>query len=137
MTDAEYTPDDLPDTYASICAGDCLAPTYKDGDCLVFSKTAEIKAGDFAGFWLRPGVAAEGENVRRVKRVVSLPPVSFPYEVRSGDEAVPLVIFEMFNPPRDFLVPAHRILAMHKVVGKAVENGDGTARVLSPEECAA
>jgi hypothetical protein len=50
----EFKPEALPDIYASVCKGDHLEPVFKDGSCLVFSKTEPAKPDDFVGIWLRP-----------------------------------------------------------------------------------
>jgi hypothetical protein len=132
----EVDPSDCPPVYASTAAGRCLEPVFADGETLVFDTAAEIESGDFVGFWLHPDIPHADELPRRVKRVRSIPPgVSFPYHAAQGGDVVPLVELEQLNPPRLLRVPADHILAMHKVTGTAITNGDGTARMvpLEPE----
>lgn len=128
----EVAPDDCPDVYASICKGACLEPTFADGVCLVFSKLAPCQDGDFVGIWLRPDIPQADELPRRVKRLgMGLPHgFAFPFRPASGNELVPLVALEQLNPPRSFLIPATHIIAMHKVVGTAIEQGNGMARMI-------
>lgn len=119
---------DCPDVYASVAKGHCLEPIYRDGCCLVFSKTAPIEAGDFAAIWFDPDTVSEGGLCRQVKRVVSIMgSLSFPYVPAPGSEVEPLVQVEMLNPPRRWYVRASRIVALHKVVGTAKSAGDGRA----------
>lgn len=111
----EVDPHSCPQLYASFAKGRCLEPVFSDGECFAFDTDAEITPGDYVGIWLYPDRVQDGELPRRVKRVRSL---------------MPLVELEQFNPPRVYRVPADEILAMHKVVGTAIIDGQGTARVV-------
>jgi hypothetical protein len=128
----ELQPADLPDRYASIATGDCLEPIFSDGACLVFSKSEPVEAGDFVGIWLKPEILKEGELQRRVKRLLFgiWPGMTFPFTLSEHDGVEPIVVLEMLNPPKMLQVRASHILAMHKVVGEAKTNGDGTAQMI-------
>lgn len=123
-------PSTFPDLYASGCVGTCLEPVFKDGVCLVFSKTEEPKAGDFVGMFFKPGAVPTSGPNRWVKRLAMnmMPGLTFPYVAAPGREIEPLVIVEMLNPPRRFAFRASQILAIHKVVGEAEPGGNGMAR---------
>ncbi|HVI05891.1 MAG TPA: hypothetical protein VM711_07350 [Sphingomicrobium sp.] len=127
----EPDPDGVADVYASICKGDCLSPMFEDGACLVFSKVHAIRPGDFVGFWLHPDAVAPGELVRRVKRLISGLPegMALPYQPNAGDEVEPIFILEQLNPFKRYYVRASKILAMHRLVGEAEEDGTGRARI--------
>ena len=130
----EVDPQDCPELYASVCRGDCLNPAFTDGDCLVFSTTASVEPGDYVGFWLDPTRVEPGELPRRVKRLRSIMPgQTFPYRLGAACAVIPIVELEQFNPPRLYRVPADHILAMHKVIGKAVPNTNGTEAVIPRE----
>ena len=128
----EVDPADCPEVYASIAHGDCLAPVFDDGECFVFSKSEAPCAGDYVGIWLRPDIPHADELPRRVKRLpMGLPPGwTLPLNMAPGSELMPLIELEQFNPPRVLRVPADHILAMHKIIGTAVTNGDGTAHMV-------
>ncbi|MEA1015585.1 hypothetical protein [Sphingosinicella sp. LY1275] len=129
-------PDDFPNEYASTLTGDCLEPVYREGDCLVFSKTEKPAAGDFVGVWIAPEHVPPGENPRLIKRLGMgvMPGVTFPFKAAPSSDVEPIVYLDMLNPPRRFRVRASHILAMHKVIGAATDNGDGTARIQPNEE---
>lgn len=128
----EPQPDEMPDVYASICNGDCLEPTFKDGACLVFDKTQEPENGDFVGIWLHPDAVAPGESTRRIKRLVmgGPPGEKFPMSFAPGSEVQPLIVLEQLNPLKRYHVPGSHILAMHKLVGEAEADGQGCARIV-------
>jgi len=128
----EPDPNELPAVYASTCRGECLEPYYHDGDCLVFSKDEPAHAGDFVGVWLRPHAKPEAKPLRWVKRLAMeiMPGTTFPFALSPGSEIEPLVVLEMLRPERTYQIPARDVLAMHKVVGKAVPHGDGTASLI-------
>jgi hypothetical protein len=127
----EPRPDEMPDIYASVLKGDCLEPMFEDGACLVFDKNREPDNGDFVGIWLHPDAVAAGESTRRIKRLVTGPPpgMSFPVSFAPDSELQPIIILEQLNPRGRFAVPGSQILAMHKVIGEAVQDGGGQARM--------
>lgn len=127
----EVDPLDLPPVYASVAKGRCLEPVFSDGDCIAFSSSAAIEPGDFVGVCFHPDAVPEGQHARLVKRLRLLQPdLSFPYRSASGSEVVPLVELEQLNPPRLYRIPADRILALHKVIGTAISDGSGKARLI-------
>ena len=125
----EFDPSDVPDVYASVGKGNCLAPVYPEDTCFVFSKLEPCKAGDFVGFWLHPDCVGADETPRRVKRLyMGLGPgFSLPWVPNTGDEIEPLIVLETLNPAKLLYVRASKILAMHKVVGTATIGEDGWA----------
>ena len=132
----EVDPSVRPTIYASIAKGKCLEPVFKDGECIAFSKEAEIQPGDYVGICLLPDAVQPDEPPNRVKRLRSMMPgLTFPFRAAASNELMPLVELEQHNPPRVLRVPADRILAMHKVVGTGQTMGDGTAQLvpLEPE----
>jgi hypothetical protein len=131
VSEIDFHPEETPDLYASVCRGTCLEPVYPDGTCLAFSKLEEPQPGDFVGVWFRRECVPTGEHSRQVKRLVSAgwPGMTLPYEVKSGDELEPLIILEMLNPPKRLMVPASKVLALHKVIGEALPDGKGMARI--------
>lgn len=130
----EPEPEECPDVYASIARGNCLEPVYQDGTCLVFSKTEKPKPGDFVGLWLRQDEVGLDRPARRVKRLVlALPDIKLPCRLHPGSEVEPLVVVEQLNPPRTYSIGISHVLAIHKVIGTATENGDGTARFVPAE----
>lgn len=132
----EVDPSDRPTIYASIAKGKCLEPVFADGECIAFSKDADIQPGDYVGICLVPDAVQSDEPPNRVKRLRSMMPgMTFPFRVAPGSEAIPLVELEQHNPPRVLRVRADRILSMHKVIGTAKTMGDGTGRLvpLEPE----
>ncbi len=120
---------DVPEAYVSVAKGNCLEPAYRDGDHLIFSKSSLPLKGDYVGIWFLPDVVPDGEAPRQIKRLSSDSTAGFqlPWHATEVDEPEPFVHFEMFNPPRKLRVPASKIVAMHKVLGMAESNGDGTA----------
>lgn len=132
----EVDPSDRSTIYASIAKGKCLEPVFEDGECIAFSKDADIQPGDYVGICLVPDAVQLDEPPNRVKLLRSIMPgMKFPYRAAPGSEVIPLVELEQHNPPRVLRVRADRILAMHKVIGTAKTMGDGTARLvpLEPE----
>lgn len=128
----EIDAQDIPDVYAVKASGDCLKPLFPHGTTFVFSKLGRPQAGDYVGIWFDPDTVPDGEMPRQVKRLAfDLPEeLHFPYKVPAIDGVDPMVVFDMLNPPRRLQARASRIIAMHKVIGTAVSNGDGTARML-------
>lgn len=130
----EVDPCDCPSIYAAIAKGKCLEPVFSDGECISFSKDAEIQPGDYVGIFLMPDAVEPGDPPRRVKRLRSIMPgLTFPFRAAPGNEVMPLVEVEQFNPPRLYRIPADQILAMDKVIGTAETMGDGTAKLVPLE----
>jgi hypothetical protein len=124
QADDHLRPEDCPEVYASIAKGTCLEPIYRDGCCLAFSTIERPKPGDFVGVWFTPGTAPPGQPDRWVKRLVSFGPPGFTFfDVARDSPLQPFVVVEMLNPPREFVIPASRIVAIHKVIGEAQNIG--------------
>ena len=124
----EPDPDECPDIYASTARGNCLEPVYRDGVCLVFSKSETPVAGDYVGIWLDPACVEPGTPARPVKRLVmGVPDIEFPFRLHPKSGFEPMIVFEQLNPPRTYCVGASHIRAIHKLIGIATSNGDGTA----------
>ena len=122
-------PNELPDRYAMIGTGRCMEPYVMDGTCCVFDKREKPTHGDTIIVWFRPEHVPPGESQCLLKRLVGgLPPIRFPFDMTEGSNCEPLVTVEMINPPRLFRIPASRVLAVHKCIGNAESNEDGTAR---------
>ncbi len=128
----EPRPEDLPDVYSSVCLGTCLEPMFRHGANIVFSRLEEPKSGDYVGVWLDPAEVDPGESTRRVKRLAMalMPGLAFPFKLAPASEIEPLVVLEQHNPPKLYHVRASHILAMHKVIGEAEPNGNGTSRMV-------
>jgi hypothetical protein len=128
-SELDFHPEWVPEVYASVCKGTCLEPKYRDGTCLVFSRTEPPQPGDFVGIWFRCEAVPPGEHPRQVKRLISAgwPGMILPYQAQFGDEAEPLLILEMLNPPKRIMVRASKVLAMHKVIGEAERDEEGNA----------
>ena len=65
----EIDPSEYPPTYASIAKGRCLEPVFADGECIAFSKDAEILPGDYVGICLVPDAVQPDELPHRLKRL--------------------------------------------------------------------
>lgn len=128
----EIDASDVPNIYASVARGDCMEPVFHDQDCLVFSKSAELQMGDYVGIWFDPAIVPNGEPPRQIKRLAMglMPGLRLPWNPKPGDEVEPLLYFEMFSPPNRLRIRASKVVAMHKVIGLAETNGDGTAKQL-------
>lgn len=112
---------DLPPIFCSGAQGTCLEPEIMDGTTLVFSTVHRPKAGDFVALWYRPGMQPTGAEQRQVKRLVlGLPDdLDFAAYEKPAHGFEPLIVVEMLNPPRQMVVPVSRLLAIHRVMGKA------------------
>jgi hypothetical protein len=128
----ERDPSEMPEVYASVATGSCLEPVFKDGTCFAFSKVEAPRAGDYVSVWFDPDIVPTGEAPRSVKRLVDdlMPGLTFPYRASPGSQVVPLVRVEMLNPPRRFAIPADKIIALHTVIGTAISNDSGKARLV-------
>lgn len=108
--------EDIPDVFAMKLAGDCLAPELMDGDDVVFTKAEAPRAGDIAIFILRPEEVREGGYQSLIKRLVlGIPPwVTFPWRENPKSEVRALAIAAQSNPPRQYMIPCERLLAVLK-----------------------
>jgi hypothetical protein len=114
-------PATLPDYYAMVCDGACLAPVVCDGAVVAISKTDKPRQGDFIAVWFRPEFVKPGEHQVIFKRMfLDLPGIveGFPYEGSPNpDAAMPALVIEMFNPEKKFPIPCNMVMAIHKAVG--------------------
>ncbi|CAM3134958.1 hypothetical protein SPAN111604_05555 [Sphingomonas antarctica] len=125
------TLDDMPDYYASVCKGRCLEPEYMDGCTLAFTKKGKPKTGEYVCLWFKPEKVPHGEHQCMVKRVVMALPdeCTFPFNAGLWVNAVPFMIVEMLNPPRQFPVKASDLLGIHRMLGEVDHDGQGMARL--------
>lgn len=121
-------PADMPDLYALTGKGTCMEPLFYDGDTLVGDKRDAPKPGDTVLVFFHRDVALRYGMPGWVKRLVHVWPVA-------GEDD--LITLEQINPPKRYVVPASHIVAMHKCVGKATSQGDGTALYRLPQRKAA
>ncbi|ODT80956.1 MAG: hypothetical protein ABS76_14305 [Pelagibacterium sp. SCN 64-44] len=113
-----YERDDLPSTYVCQCEGVCLVPVYQDGARLLFDATALIEPGDYVCLWLKPRFYHEGIKYQcMVKRLVTPLPIG-PFPLPDEMPAPPVILVEMLNPARTFVVPLNRLEAIHKCQGE-------------------
>lgn len=102
-------------TYALKADGDCLSPVYCPGDILVCDPDQAPAPGDFVAVWWRGGV-----RLPSVKRLVrALPPRAL-WELDGDFQA--MLICEQINPPKRLSAPMTQIQAVHKILGKALED---------------
>jgi Peptidase S24-like len=99
--------------------GDCMMPEIADNDLLHFDKHEPVKAGDMVAIFLRPELLSPGELQVRVKRLATDIPhwVTFPYQDHPDSDVHALIIAEMLNPRRRFMVKCSSVLAVHKCLG--------------------
>jgi hypothetical protein len=112
-------PDDLPDLYAMVVKGDCLAPTIGDSYIAGFSKSEPIEPNDFVILFLRPELVLPGRHQCAIKRLVLAPPrwVTFPYVENPASEVQALVITEQLNPHHSMATKCADLIAIHKCIG--------------------
>jgi len=125
-TPTSINPDALPDEYATVLAGDCMAPVLADGATVVCSKSEAYEPGDLVVLWFRPEFVAPGDAQGIIKRLVIPPPffVKFPHRDHPESEAMPIVMVEMLNPHAHGSIRCAHLLAIHKVLG-TVPSGKG------------
>ncbi len=117
-----FNPDDMPDVYALTAVGTCMMPLLEDQACLAFDKRKKPVAGDLVSLIFTRDAAQRRRMPGWIKRlVVDLPPF--------GLAAGATVVVEQINPPREYWIPADDILAVHKFIGTAISQGDGTANI--------
>ena len=113
-------PDTMPDQYALVGIGQCMAPLIPDGTLMVFDKRPEPRPGDIVGLVFTREAAKRWGLPGLFKRLaLALPP---------SDECGGLVVVDQLNPPRRYCIPTGDVLAVHKAVGTAESDGDGQAR---------
>ena len=109
------TAEDIPDEFAMQISGDCLAPDYRDGDHLVFTK-ARPSAGDLAIFILKPELVPPGQLQCAVKQLAFALPhyVRFPWTENPRSDVHAIAIARQTNPPMQFSIKCDRLLAVLK-----------------------
>jgi len=116
----------IPDVYALEGTGPCMEPLVRDGDLLVFDKSAAVASGDTVNIWFHPEHTKERESQGMLMRLVcGLPPE----DVRAALIGMAVVIVDQLNPVRQFHIPAAHVLAIHKCVGFADIDAHGKAQV--------
>jgi len=116
-------PDTMPDQYALIGVGDCMAPLIADGTLVVFDKRSEPRPGDIVGLVLSREAAQRWGVPGLLKRLaLALPPSDLP----RGNGG--LVVVDQLNPPQRYCIPTEDVLAVHKAIGTAESDGAGSAR---------
>ena len=100
-----------PDAYGCNLQGNCLEPQMFDGDMALASPSETPQVGDLVV--LHP---ANG-GTSWLKRLVMAPmfPVGTP--LHPDSDVMSVVVVEMVNPPKQFMIPIDRLKAMHRVVG--------------------
>ncbi len=116
-----FHPDYMPDRYALICKGDCMAPRYVDGQGLYFSKSEPWKPGDCVVLFRRPELVGPGECQMLFKQLVLAPPTSY-WRQRAGDRQRfqnlrQMIIIKTLNPDRHIQFYADDFLGIHKLTG--------------------
>lgn len=117
-------PADMPDLYAITGKGRCMEPLFNDGSLLVGSKREKAKPGDTVIVFFRREIAPRYGMPGWVKRLVHVWPAA-------GEDD--LITLEQLNPPRRYIVPASHVAAMHKCVGTAISQNNGTALYRFPK----
>lgn len=111
-------PATMPDQYALVGIGQCMAPLIADGTLMVFDKRPEPRPGDIVGLVLTQEAAKRWGVPGLLKRLALALP-----DPRGG-----LVVVDQINPPRRYCIPTIDVLAVHKAIGTAESDGDGQAR---------
>ena len=129
-------PSALPDRYAMRVVGHCLYPAIRDGDLLLFDKTADFGPGDLVMVYLRREAVKPGQFQAIVKRAVMVPPafVTLPWRDHADSAFKPVVRLEMDNPQRRFPIRCADVLAIHKCLGPMPQGGE-TVRASLPAAC--
>ena len=100
----------IPGSYAAPLSGTCLEPVMFDGDMALVSPTELPQVGDLVVLYSVKG------GTPWLKRLVMAP--LFPVgKLHPDSDVVPIVVVEMLNPPKQFMIGSDRLSAMHRVVG--------------------
>ncbi|AJA10023.1 hypothetical protein SKP52_15725 [Sphingopyxis fribergensis] len=112
-------PDDMANRYALTGRGNCMAPVITDGALIAFDKRETPEPGDLVGIVFTREAAVRHGMPGIVKRLVSRPTFG----------CVAIIVVEQLNPPRSFSIASTDVLAVHKLIGLAVDRGDGKAMI--------
>lgn len=97
----------VPDAYAVYIVGDSMEPRYFAGETAYVHPRLPVRKGDFVVVQFHPEDAAEGEHpYAYVKCLVS-------FDQRR-------LKLSQLHPPREFELPANRIVSIHKIVGSSI-----------------
>jgi hypothetical protein len=118
-------PDDMPDMYALTGVGTCMEPVIPDRSCCVFDKREAPQPGDLVGLIFTEEAAQRRGVPGMIKRLVS----------GSADDG--LIVVEQIQFNRSYRLPSDDVLAVHKFVGIAQSQGNGTAAFMLPTKEAA
>ncbi len=110
------------EVYACMLRGTCMAPTINDGDMALVSPIEPPQPGDFV--LLAP---ARG-GTPWLKRLVMAPLIPVGTRLHPSSDVSPVVIAEMLNPHKQFMISTDRLVAMHRVVGVIGKDEVGAAR---------
>ncbi len=100
-----------PDAYGCPLSGTCMAPVLNDGDMLLLSPAGLPQPGNFVLL-----IPAQG-GTPWLKRLVLAPMLPVGNPLHPDSDVAPVLIVDMLNPPRRFIVSTDRLAAMHRVVG--------------------
>jgi hypothetical protein len=129
-------PDELPNVYAMVGAGNCLEPEIMDGTKLLFSHTERYQRGDFVALFRRREFTSPGDHQILIKRLIIAPRAEYwtdPANFRF-DNVAPTVLVEMLNPGRILQFDAASLLGIHKCLGP-VPAGHETHKISEDELC--
>jgi hypothetical protein len=114
-------PAQVPERYALIVQGDCMAPLHRDGDVVTADKSATYARGDLVVIYIKPELVKPGRCNAMLKRLVSIPhwAATFPFSDHPESEIVAIASVETLNPPRRIHFRCSDILAMHRCTGAA------------------
>jgi hypothetical protein len=102
--------------YIVKCSGHCMTPLVPDGTPALADTTAKLAAGDLALIYFRPELVKPGEFQASLKRLVlaSPPFVRFPFKDHPESNVRAVIIAEMLNPPRRFVIRCDNLLGIHR-----------------------
>ena len=109
----------LPERYATVCVGACMAPKIPDGSYLAVSAVEPCKPGDLVVLYFRPELVKPGHPQGLIKRLVMAPPpwIKFPMREQPQSEVKAILLVEMDNPRQQLIVRCDQLLGIHKCLG--------------------
>jgi hypothetical protein len=120
---------EVPEVYAVWVAGDCMAPLIPRGCAVICDQLSPLRGGDFVVVYKRRDLLKPGEMPGVVKRLVTDPPskLTFPYTHNPYSEFEPCISLQTLNPERSFFMAASAIEAIHRCLGPAEIDSEGSA----------